>query len=420
MNSKLFQFLISYRFAIPNKYQNKSRFLSWFSIIGLSMGISILIVVMSVMNGFENEIKDRVLSITPHVKLKNKTAKDNYQDSLQDLKNLKYVTRVEPYIEKMTILSKNSQYHVTNLVSLNFNSNQNINYLKDYIIKGDMYEIKKNTYSVIMGDESARKLGVSVGDKIRITLPNYRLTPMGYITREKTFEIVSIFKVGTNLDLNTTFVNLPTSQKLFQLVDNIDGFHINFDQYMNPRILKNFKEQISLLPSIHSDYKIKYWRDENSTLFNAIFMEKTMIFILLISIITVAAFNIISVLLMNVIEKKSEISLLRTLGCSSRNIIEIFILQGLLIGLIGITFGVGIGVLVSNFLNDILFFFENIFNQRLFDPSLYYISYLPSKINYFDCIITAIFSLIICILSTLYPAIIASKIQPSISLAENN
>ena len=420
MNSKLFQFLISYRFAIPNKYQNKSRFLSWFSIIGLSMGISILIVVMSVMNGFENEIKDRVLSITPHVKLKNKTAKDNYQDSLQDLKNLKYVTRVEPYIEKMTILSKNSQYHVTNLVSLNFNSNQNINYLKDYIIKGDIHEIKKNTYSVIMGDESARKLGVSVGDKIRITLPNYRLTPMGYITREKTFEIVSIFKVGTNLDLNTTFVNLPTSQKLFQLVDNIDGFHINFDQYMNPRILKNFKEQISLLPSIHSDYKIKYWRDENSTLFNAIFMEKTMIFILLISIITVAAFNIISVLLMNVIEKKSEISLLRTLGCSSRNIIEIFILQGLLIGLIGITFGVGIGVLVSNFLNDILFFFENIFNQRLFDPSLYYISYLPSKINYFDCIITAIFSLIICILSTLYPAIIASKIQPSISLAENN
>lgn len=424
MNLILFLFSISYRFAIPNKHQNKSKFLSWFSIIGLTMGVSILIVVMSIMNGFDNELKERVLTISPHIKLiaSNNHSLNRREDELilQNLQNMKNVTRAVPFIEKMSILSKDNQYHAVNLICLNFNLSENIDFLSEYIVRGDLQNIIKNEYSIIIGNESALKLGVSTGDKIKITLPDYKLSPMGYITREKTFEVISIFKIGTSFDFNSAFINLPTAQKFFRLDKNIDGYHINLNNYLHTNTFYNFKDEITSLKNNNNDFQIKYWQDENSTLFNAIYMEKTLIFILLTAVIAIASFNIISVLLMNVIERKSEISILRSLGFSSRNIVEVFVLQGLLIGMIGVIFGVGIGLFVSIFINDILMIFENIFSERLFDPSLYYISYLPIKIDYLDCMNIVIVSIIICLISTLYPAIMASKIQPSKSLVDNN
>ena len=422
MKNICFLILIAYRYAIPNRHQQKSKFLSWFSIIGLIIGVSILVIVMSVMNGFERELKDRVVSISPHVKILNSTkliTPKSEKFLVEKIKSFHEVNRIESFIEKMCILSNNNQYHISNIIGLNFYSNDNINYLNPYIIHGNLSHIKEK-YSISIGKDSAIKLGVTIGDKIKIILPDYKLTPMGYITREKFFKVTSIFSVGNDLDSNTMFINQHVAKNFFNFGINQTGFQINIDEYFDTENIYNFEKKLNSFKEIKSNYQIKNWREIHSVLFNAIYLEKTMIFILLLSVIAVASFNIISILLMNVIEKKKDISILKTLGFSSINIGQIFILQGLLIGFIGIIIGLSLGIVISLFINDILSFLESLFNQKLFDPSIYYISYLPTIIDYKNCLIISSVALFICLLASLYPAFIASKISPARALTENN
>ena len=314
MKNICFLILIAYRYAIPNRHQQKSKFLSWFSIIGLIIGVSILVIVMSVMNGFERELKDRVVSISPHVKILNSTkliTPKSEKFLVEKIKSFHEVNRIESFIEKMCILSNNNQYHISNIIGLNFNSNDNINYLNPYIIHGNLSHLKEK-YSISIGKDSAIKLGVTIGDKIKIILPDYKLTPMGYITREKFFKVTSIFSVGNDLDSNTMFINQHVAKNFFNFGINQTGFQINIDEYFDTENIYNFEKKLNSFKEIKSNYQIKNWREIHSVLFNAIYLEKTMIFILLLSVIAVASFNIISILLMNVIEKKKDISILKT------------------------------------------------------------------------------------------------------------
>ena len=239
-----FLILIAYRYAIPNRHQQKSKFLSWFSIIGLIIGVSILVIVMSVMNGFERELKDRVVSISPHVKILNSTkliTPKSEKFLVEKIKSFHEVNRIESFIEKMCILSNNNQYHISNIIGLNFNSNDNINYLNPYIIHGNLSHLKEK-YSISIGKDSAIKLGVTIGDKIKIILPDYKLTPMGYITREKFFKVTSIFSVGNDLDSNTMFINQHVAKNFFNFGINQTGFQINIDEYFDTENIYNFEK----------------------------------------------------------------------------------------------------------------------------------------------------------------------------------
>ena len=396
---------IAFRYLKPKKKEGFLKVISIFSFTGIALGVAILIIVMSVMNGFRTELINKILGFNPHIIVKPYEKKIN-KDELKNLDLFKdNILRTAFTFSGQGILI-NKENTIGILVrSYLENDIHKIDLIKKGIIDGSLQLFSKNTISI--GKELAISLDLIVGDQITIMSTANLQTPFGNLPLQEKFTISSVFSTGlAEFDQNVIFMPFENANSLFELSD----LDIDLEIFLN----KPDKVQLiqDRLQKIFSDHYVYSWADLNKSFFGALKVERNVMFIILTLIIIVAAFNIISGLTILVKNKTKEIAILRTLGISKTSITKIFFLTGFTIGFLATITGVTIGILFSYYIEEIRVLITSIFNIRLFPEEIYFLSQMPSELNFGYIIIISLFSLLITFLATIFPSLSAAKLDP--------
>lgn len=400
---------IALRYARAKKHSQFLSFISWFCLLGMTLGVASLVLVLSVMNGFEDELKNRLLHALPHghVQIQPDEA---WQPLMQSLSTQDGVVGVAPYIEGTAMLNAPGIVRGVKLTGIDVELEKSVSLIDDFMVAGQLNDLQEKRYAIVLGRIMARQLGVWVGDKITVVLPQVSITPAGVFPRMKRFTVTGIFEVGAQVDHTDAFITLKAAAKLYRKGPEVDGLRIQTtDIYDSTRIFTQ-------LQNTFTDLTIRDWTESQGSLFQAIKMEKIMVSLLLMIVVLVAAFNIVSLLSMMVADKSTEIAVLRTMGMSDKGVMTVFFLQGSFIGGAGTIVGAIIGLIAAVGVADGVKWFEGVFNMQVFDPNVYFISTLPSKILVSDVLMVLTGALIMSALATLYPAYQASKIAPAEAL----
>ncbi len=396
---------IAFRYLKPKKKEGFLKVISIFSFTGIALGVAILIIVMSVMNGFRTELINKILGFSPHIIVKSYDKKIS-EKKLSELNILKKdISRTALTFSGQGILI-NRENTVGILVrSYLQNDIQKIDLIKNGIIDGSLTSFKKNT--VLIGKELAISLDLITGDEITLMSTSNLQTPFGNLPLQEKFKISSIFSTGLlEFDQNVIFIPFENANSLFELSET----DIDLEIFVNrPDKAQLLKEKIQ---EIFDGYYVYSWADLNKSFFGALKVERNVMFIILTLIIIVAAFNIISGLTILVKNKTKEIAILRTLGVSKNSITKIFFLTGFLIGFMATITGVIAGVLFSYYIEEIRVLITSLFNIRLFPEEIYFLSQMPSEINLGYILIICLFSLLITFLATIFPSVSAAKLDP--------
>ena len=395
------EILIISRYLKPKNKDGFLRVISNFSFIGIMLGVATLIIVMSVMNGFRIDLLDKLLGYQPHISFQSKGKYNLEKESITNLakknnfeiSDLNLVNNSEALI-----LTQNKNYGVL-VKSFSKNEIKDIYFLKNSIVKG-----KVNENGIGVGLELASKLSLGVGDNLTLLSNNTETTPFGILPKQFNFKVSFIFNTGMYEFDNNFLISDLDQSKFFSNKKNEIEIRIN-----NPDNSNNFT---SILKQKYNDRLIYSWVDSNKTFFDALKIERNVMFIILTLIIVVAAFNIISVLTILIKNKSKEISILRSIGFRKNSILKIFLLTGTTIGLLGTALGVILGIFISYYLENIRSFLNNNFNINIFPSEIYFLSELPSYINYDSVLLISIFSILIVFIASLFPALSASKLEP--------
>ena len=396
---------IAFRYLKPKKKEGFLKLISIFSFVGISLGVAILIIVMSVMNGFRTELVNKILGFNPHIIVKPYEKKIN-KDELSRLDELKdKIERVDfSYNGQAILINKENTTGI--LVRSYFqNDIESIDLIKNGIIDGSLNLFKKNTISI--GKELAISLNLVVEDKVTLMSTANLQTPFGNLPLNEKFTISSIFTTGlVEFDQSVIFMPFENANSLFELSDK----DINLEIYLKkPDQVESVKNKVQKL---FSDHYVYSWADLNKSFFGALKVERNVMFIILTLIIIVAAFNIISGLTILVKNKTREIAILRTLGISKSSIAKVFFIIGFTIGLLATITGVIIGILFSYYIENIRILITSIFNIKLFPEEIYFLSQMPSEINLGYIFIISFFALLITFLATIFPSLSAAKLDP--------
>ena len=396
---------IAFRYLKPKKKEGFLNVISIFSFTGISLGVAILIIVMSVMSGFRTELINKILGFNPHIVVKPYDEKINKEDinKLDEIK--KNISRIALTFSGQAILI--NRENTTGILVRSYLQNDidKIDLIKNGIIDGSLNSFKKNTVSI--GQELAISLDLLVEDEITLMSTANLQTPFGNLPLQEKFKISSIFSTGlAEFDQNVIFIPFENANSLFELSD-VD---INLEIFLNkPDKVQLIKQSVQ---KIFSNHYVYTWEDLNKSFFGALKVERNVMFIILTLIIIVAAFNIISGLTILVKSKTREIAILRTLGISKTSIAKIFFIIGFTIGFLATITGVTIGILFSYYIEEIRVLITSIFNIRLFPEEIYFLSQMPSEINLGYIIIISLFSLLITFLATIFPSLSAAKLDP--------
>ena len=397
--------LIAFRYLKPKKKEGFLKVISIFSFTGIALGVAILIIVMSVMNGFRAELINKILGFNAHIIVK------PYEKKIET-ENLKKLSVLKDNILR-TSFTFNGQGILINKQSTTGilvrsylqNDINKIELIKKGIIDGSLKLFKKNTISI--GKELAISLDLIVGDEITLMSTSNLQTPFGDLPLQEKFKISSVFSTGlAEFDQNVVFMPFENANSLFELSDE----DINLEIFLKkPDQAQFIKEKVQKL---FDDHYVYSWIDLNRSFFGALKVERNVMFIILTLIIIVAAFNIISGLTILVKNKTKEIAILRTLGVSKTSVAKIFFLTGFTIGFLATITGITIGVLFSYYIEEIRVLITSIFNVRLFPEEIYFLSQMPSEINFGYIIVISLFSLLITFLATIFPSLSAAKLDP--------
>jgi lipoprotein-releasing system permease protein len=421
MNYEIF---VSIRHLSARKSQKFISLNSWISMAGVGLGVMALIVVIAVMSGFSNDLRDKILGTNSHVVVSNinQTTVENYSAILEKVLSVAGVTAAAPFIINQVMLINGDRVSGVVVRGVDPEKEGTVSDLEKNMIVGSILDLKVNSPSlkdrkledkinrtgIILGKELSRKMGVVVGDVISMVSPVSRVTPVGLIPRMKLFKVVGVFESGMyEYDANLSFVLLKSAQKFFSMKDAVSGIEVRIVD-----IEQAGNIAIAIQKKLGFPYHARDWMSMNKNLFSALKLEKVVMFIILILIIFVAAFNIISTLFMLVMEKAKEIAILKSMGASRKSIIKIYSYQGLIIGLVGTFLGCAAGFIIVPNLNEIVGFIESVFGIVAFPSDIYYLDRLPSEIQYMDSFLIIIFSIAICLVASLYPAWRASKLDP--------
>ena len=397
--------IIAFRYLKPKKKEGFLKVISIFSFTGIALGVAILIIVMSVMNGFRTELINKILGFNPHIIVKPYDKKIN-KDDLNKLTNLNdEILRTTFTFSGQGILI--NRENTTGILVRSYNQNEirKIDLIRTGIIDGSLDSFKKNTISI--GNELAISLDLILGDVITLMSTSNLQTPFGNLPLQEKFKISSIFSTGlAEFDQNVIFMPFENANSLFELSDTDIDLEIFLNEPDKVELIKNKVQKI------FSDHYVYSWADLNKSFFGALKVERNVMFIILTLIIIVAAFNIISGLTILVKNKTKEIAILRTLGISKKSIAKIFFLIGFTIGLLATTTGVLIGILFSYYIEEIRILITSVFNIRLFPEEIYFLSQMPSEINLSYILIISFFSLIITFFATIFPSLSAARLDP--------
>ena len=406
------EFFLAFRYLKAKRSEGFISVIAIFSFLGITIGVATLIIVMSVMNGFRFELVQRILGINSHLSITGDHHIENYSEVIENLtKNIKQISHLNPIVESQAMLIANQQNQGVLIKGINTTDLSYKQLINNNIIAGDINNIN-NKNQVIIGSTLAQNLNLAVGDSLKLVSAETNSTIIGTIPRIKTYQVGAIFNSGLfEYDSGTVFTNFAMAQIHFKVPNSatsIEVFTNNLDDIENIKI--NIKK---LLAKTNPNLMVSDWQDANASFIEALKIESVVMFLILTLIILVAVFNLISSMIMLVNDKKKNIALLRTIGFSKKNILNIFVICGSTIGCLGTFFGVLLGVVFSANINNIKLWLESITNSNLFNPAIYFLSNLPSKIFVSDVVIITSMSLVLSFLATLYPAYKASKSQPA-------
>ena len=414
---------IGLRYMRSKRRDSFVSFISLFSLAAMALGVTALIVVLSVMNGFDREIKMRLLRVVPHVTVTSPQGLDRAQIN-QFEAELKVggedapvqVLSVVPMLQSFVMGS--SKGNQTGLVLQGIDPESRTGEkLAENMISGYVGQLQAGEFGVVIGSQVARKLDLFVGDRLQLTLPSVTVTPAGVFPRIKRVTVTGIFQVGAQVDASVVFIHYRDGQKLLRLGDRFQGVQLELsDAFVADNWLAAQTEKNFLDGSLNDDLQWRTWSDTMGTLFQAMRMEKVIVSLLLSVIIAVAAFNIVASLVLMVSDKRKDIAVIRTLGATSGTVMKIFVVQGLAVGSLGILAGTLLGCLLAYFVGDIVAGLEALSGSYIFDPSIYLISALPSEIIVSDVAMVVGGALVISFLATLYPAWRAGKVLPAEAL----
>ena len=396
---------IGLRYKRAKKKNHFVSFISLSSMLGIGMGVMVLVTVLSVMNGFDDEIHKRFFGMAPEITVSGQDGKiSNWQALEKQLKDTPGVKAIAPYVGGQGLLTHEGQVLPIVLTGVLPEQEQGVTHLKDKLLVGNMADLQH--FGIILGRGLAVNLGVILGDKVTIMVPQASVTPAGMVPRFKRFTVTGIFSAGTgfNFDTKLAFINLADAQKLMQLGDDITGLKMKlYDVYQAPAITEQLSSKLG------EDYQVGNWTQQFGEFFQAVKMEKNMMFLILLLIIAVAAFNLVSSLVMVVNDKQAEIAILRTIGATPGTILWIFIVQGMMVGLVGTILGLLAGVLLASNATTIVNALQSLFDVHLLSSSIYFVDYLPSKIMWSDLWQICAMAILMSFIATIYPAWRASK-----------
>jgi len=405
---------IGLRYTRAKRRNHFISFISLTSMIGIALGVMVLITVLSVMNGFDGAIRNHFFAMAQQVTVRSLgNSMPDWQSLQKKLADEPNVTAAAPFIEGQGLLSANGQSSAVMTYGILPDDEKQISILNSKMIAGSLDALKTNHFGIVIGAKLANNLGLGLGDKVTMVVPTAVLTPVGVFPRFKVFNVVGIFKVGNGFDYDSglAYFNLHDAQKLFLLGYAVNGIQLKLtDFYQAPMVSKQLTE------SLPAGYVVSNWTENYGAFFEAIKLEKTMMFLMLILIIAVAAFNLVSTLVMMVTDKKSDIAILRTLGATPQIILKIFMIQGVVIGVIGTALGIIAGILLSLHVTELVNGLQTLFHVQLLSSDVYYVNYLPSQLQWTDVWHVCLISLGLSLLATIYPAFKAAGTQPAEAL----
>jgi len=385
-------------------------FVSAFSLLGMTLGVMALIIVLSVMNGLDREIKSRLLSVIPHGFIEQEQGLKDWQSLASDVSQQPGILGAAPYVQGMAMVSFDGAMDGVELQGVLPSEEPKVSIIEEKMIVGSIEYLQPGEYGIVLGRILASRLMLTTGDKVVLTSSDINITPLGVFARSRSFTLVGIFEAGAQVDANLALIHIEDAQK-FLRKSHPQGLKIKTtDMFTAAKTLSKIKK------SLPGDFQIKDWSETQGSLFQAVKMEKIVVTALLMIIVAVAAFNIVSSLVLMVADKRSDIAVLRTLGLTARQVMMIFIVQGTAVGLAGILIGAGLGSLVAVGLSDFISFIENSLDWQLFNPDVFYVAQLPSILLGKDLILVCSVAFILSFLATLYPAYSASQIQPAEAL----
>ncbi|CAA6800602.1 MAG: Lipoprotein releasing system transmembrane protein LolC [uncultured Thiotrichaceae bacterium] len=417
--NKLFhplELYIGLRYTRARRQSHFVSFISFASMIGIAIGVLVLITVLSVMNGFEQAMRDRMLSMLAHVTVSETDARlENWQDMRQQLIQLPQVEGVAPFVEKSVMVSQGDEARGVLLQGITPELEKQVAAVFKHVEQGDMNELTPGSYGIALGAALADNLNVEVGDSVTLISPPEDIMASSELPVLRRFVIKAIFRIDMQIyDEGFAYVNGEDAAEILEMEGQVTGLRLRLtDANLAPAagedVLVRLGEQ-------YPDIWVSDWTYQNTGLFTAIKMQKSVMFIILLLIIAVAAFNLVSTLVMVVTDKEADIAILRTLGLSPARIMKIFMVQGTLIGVIGTVAGIMLGVLLAANLDVIVPLIERLFDTDFISPDTYFISELESRIDPVDVLIIGLSSLLMSVCATLYPAWRASKVQPAEAL----
>ena len=413
MMSRRYEVWIGNRYVRSRSRNSFVSLISGISMLGIAIAVLVLIVVMSVVNGFERELKDRLLAMTAHASIEDVDGRLVEYDDLREIAagNAR-VSAAAPYIEGQALLVAGQSLSGAELRGIEPEFEDAVSGIGDVMYDGRLDSLASGTFNIVLGIELAEALGVTAGDKVTVTLAEGRVTPAGVIPRTKRFTVSGIYRVGMyEFDRRLAFINLEDAQKLYRKKGAVTGIRLAVTEiYAAPDIVREVARDFDRLVLV-SD-----WTRVHVNFFRSIQITKSILFVILLMVVAVAAFNIVSTLVMVVKDKQSDIAILRTVGATPSSILKIFITQGTIVGVIGTLAGVLLGVTMAINLEAIVGFFESTFGIKFLAADVYFISDLPSELRWGDVARIASIALALALVSTLYPAWVAARTAPAEAL----
>ena len=392
-------------------------FISFTSMLGIALGVAALIVVLSVMNGFQKELRARILGVASHVQVSGPAGElTDWQAVAAAAKADAAVVGVAPYVNAQGLLSSGPAVRGTVVRGILPEEEAKVAEIGSHMLAGRLDALREGEFGIVLGSELARAVGVRLGERITLIAPQGLVTPAGVLPRLKQFRVVGVFEVGMfEYDSGLALVHLADAQKLYSMADRVSGVRLKLvDLFQSRQVAQALTTRLQV--EQRRELYITDWTKSHANFFRAVQIEKNVMFIILMLIVAVAAFNIVSTLVMAVADKRADIAILRTLGASPGGIMRVFIVQGVLIGVIGTLIGIVGGILLALNVSTVVPFIESLLGVQFLAKDIYYISELPSDLQRADVLTIAVMSLVLSLLATLYPSWRASRVNPAEAL----
>lgn len=410
-----YELFIGLRYTRAKRRNHFISFISLTSMVGIALGVAALIVVLSVMNGFQKELRTRILGVASHIQITGANNQlSDWPALVRFVQGSPQIEAAAPYIMAQGLLSFDQNVQGSIIRGILPDAEDRVARIGAQMKAGKLDDLKPGEFGIVLGGELAQSLGVVMGDKVVVMAPQGQVTPTGMVPRLKQFRVVGIFQIGMyEYDASLALIHMQDAAKLYRMSDAVSGVRLkltNLDEA--PAISRDLARQLAGFGA----YYVSDWTEQHANFFQAVQMEKRVMFVILTLIVAVAAFNIVSTLVMAVTDKRADIAILRTLGAAPASVMKIFIVQGASIGILGTVIGVAGGVLLALNIGTIVPFIEQLFGIHFLPKEIYYISELPSDLLWSDVVSIGLLSLVLSLLATLYPSWKAANLNPAEAL----